>query len=713
MKPSITRAARLGALGVASALAFGGVAATSASATEAPSAPTEGEAFDALAFELFQDDSVTGVLHDGSGQVIVQQLESEGAGAAAKRIQASATAAEVANTYGNVKIVTVTEDELAKPTAATDVVGGYGIALFPDSGSQGAVCSVGFPAWSPSGDPAVLTAGHCTEDGAFGNIFLTDPAGDTAGGGAEDNSTVAPTYALGTIGFSQFGGAGNSEGGPGDALDVTAIDVINDDLDLIPAMTDWANTDDLSASLASNITGVGTAQIGATVQRSGRTTGYSAGPVDTDRFVSDVEAEGYLMVDDRIVKGFAAATQAIPGDSGGTILQGSTAVGIVSGTFRYEGEEHMWGADLQANLEGTGGYSVMLDIAEAEVTSLESGANISWNAPISGTAAANSTLEYAFVSQGSDASFENSATTAVDGSGNWQIQGPSTPGDYTVYFRVKSGFDTSDVTSFDTQVFPTAPGIISPENGQSFTEPVTAISGNAAPNTEVTLSGDVTAKVTSDDEGNWSHAVELGEGSYSVSAQQTVNGKTSAAATVEFTVGAAAPSPAPEPEQPAAPEAPAFINPSNDGGSYVEGSTPGTVTGEGINGATVELRVNDELVGSATVEANVWSIQIGALPVGEHTIAARQIVDGVASADNAVTVTVTAAAAPQDPQSEEPQQAPDDENPQAEQPQQDGQLEPTGAEFDATAPLALGFGLVFAAGGVLLIARQRQLKSER
>lgn len=676
-------------------------------------APTEGEAFKTLALELFQDESVTGVLHDGNGQIIVQQLDGEGAGAAAKRIQASASAAEVANAYGNVKIVTVTEDELAKPTASTDVVGGYGIALLNGEGSGG-TCSVGFPAWSPQGEPAVLTAGHCTLGGAT-DVFLTDPKGDQAGGGNDD--TIALAHELGTVAFTQFGGAGDTDGTPGDALDITAVDVTNDDLSLIPAMTDWKNTDDLSASLASNITSVGTAEIGATVQRSGRTTGYSTGPVDTDQINPYVDYEGYLEVDGRLVQGFSAATKVIPGDSGGTILQGSAAVGIVSATFQFDGVEHMWGADLQTNLAATGGYSVMLDIPEAQVTSLKSGDAIEWNAAITGTAGAGAEVEYAFLPKGAKASFESSAKTTADANGNWTFNGPETPGDYTVALRAKSGYNVSDVTKFDVQVVPSAPGITSPENGQAFTEAVTEIAGSAAPNTEVTLSGDVTGKVTSDADGNWSHPVELGEGSYSVSAKQTINGKTSNATTVEFTVGAAAPSPAPEPEQPAAPEAPEFINPV-DGGSYVEGQAPTTITGAGVNGATVELRVNDELAGSATVEANVWSIQVGALPVGEHTLAIRQIVDGVASADAAITVTITAAADPQDPQPEEPQEAPEDQQPQDEQdqpqqPQREGQLEPTGAEFNPAAPLAIGFGLVAAAGGLLVAARRRQLKSER
>lgn len=704
MKSSFTRAARLGALGVASALAFGGVAATSATAAEGAVAPTEGEAFEALALDLFKDEAVTGVLHDGAGNVIVQRLE-ESADSASAKVDASAAAAEIAQAYENVTIVPVTEDELAKTTASTDVVGGAGIYLTSD-GQDGGLCSVGFPAWTPDGKPAVLTAGHCTGDGALDYVFLTDPKGDTAGGGAEDNSTISITHELGTEAFTQFGGAGNTAGEPGNATDVAAINVTNDALSLIPGMTDWKNTDDLSASLASNITGVGEAQIGETIQRSGRTTGYSAGPVDTDQINPYLEYEGYLEVEGRLVKGFAAQTEVIPGDSGGTVLQGSTAVGIASATFEFDGQPHMWAADLVTALEATNGYTVKLDLPEAKVTSVENGANISWNAELSGTAGANAEVEYAFVKQGAKASWENSAKTKADGEGNWKLTGPATPGDYTIYARSTSGFNKSGVTSLDVQVFPTAPGITSPENGANFTEPVTKITGTAAANTEVTLSGDVNAKVTSDADGNWSHSVDLSDRrEYTVHAQQTINGKTSDRVTVTFTVGAAAPA------------APEFINPV-DGGSYVEGQVPTTITGTGTNGATVELRVGDRVVGTGTVDANVWSIKIEQLPVGEHKLAARQIVDGVASTDAVITITVTAA--PQEPQQpEQPQGQPETPAPQdPQQPQQpeqdkDGKLAPTGAEFNATAPIAMGLGLAVMAGGVLLIARRRQLKSER
>lgn len=80
--------------------------------------------------------------------------------------------------------------------ALEDVVHGHGYATF--TGNSGGSCSIGFNAFTADGDPAVINAGHCADDGQATNTILTNPANDTAGGGNQ------PTLAspLGTWGFS-------------------------------------------------------------------------------------------------------------------------------------------------------------------------------------------------------------------------------------------------------------------------------------------------------------------------------------------------------------------------------------------------------------------------------------------------------------------------------------------------------------------------------
>ncbi|MGW9113311.1 hypothetical protein [Microbacterium sp. NPDC055683] len=719
MKSSITRGARLGAIGVASALAFGGVAVTSAAAEEGAVAPTEGAAFDELASQFFEDDTVKAVLYDESGNIIVQQLASETEATAKPfSVSASTDAAELADTFRNVTIVPVTEDQLPEALASTDVVGGAGIGLFAPNSDQGATCSIGFTGYTPSGDPAIITAGHCTDlDGTtLSDVYLTTPADDDAAGGTQPSLLAE----LGTLAFGQFGGAGNSAGDVNDALDIAVVDVTNTELDLLPGVTDWTTPEDLSASLATRVTSVGTAEIGDPILRSGRTTGVSTGEATETQYGVEAGAivyGGYVSIEGHLVKGFATTNTVDHGDSGGTVISGEKAVGVVTGsvTITESGggvvEEFMWAHDLQTGLAATDGYSVKLFVAPAEVTSQENGANIAWNGEISGTGQAGQELEYAFVPQGGEVDFSQSATAPIDGEGNWTIQGPATPGDYTIWFRVNGeGYNVSEVSSFDVQVFPTAPEIVSPKAGESFSEPVTAITGVAAPNTEVTLSGDVTGAVKSDADGNWSYEVELAEPkSYTVAAQQTVNGKTSDKVEITFAVGA--PKPA----------APAFINPV-DGASYTEGEAITSITGSGIDGASVELFVNGESAGTATVEAGVWTIQLdGQLPVGTHQLTARQTVDGVASDDASVAISVAAApVAPEQPEqpAESPSATPSPTPTTPGAPEQpadpgDDSLAPTGADFGGMAPIALGFGFVLLAGGVVVLARVRQVRSQR
>src|SRR5699024_1039400 len=115
----------------------------------------------------------------------------------------------------------------------------------------GYVCSAGFSAWDPDGNPVLLTAGHCTGDGAYDTVGLSDPTADNAGTGDDyEDIGLSPSYDLGVYGFSQFGGPGNTPGNPGDTdlTDIAVIENINPELTLKPEVTDWSTPEDLSAS---------------------------------------------------------------------------------------------------------------------------------------------------------------------------------------------------------------------------------------------------------------------------------------------------------------------------------------------------------------------------------------------------------------------------------------------------------------------------------
>src|SRR5699024_1848122 len=228
-----------------------------------------------------------------------------------------------------------------------DVVGGAGI-YSETGGGQVAVCSIGFPAWTPDGDPAAITAGHCTDDGALTDVGLSDPQGDDAVGG-----DFTPADYLCVYGFSQFGGRGNEPvdtENPSleDVTDIAVIDVTNDDLTFAPEVTDWSSPEDLSSS-TTPITAVASVdENGADIERSGRTTGHRTAPA------SNVDiSQGVAQVEDRLVRGFwIEGLEASPGDSGGAVYQGGNAIGLVSGGS----DAGVWAADLEDALSYTGGY---------------------------------------------------------------------------------------------------------------------------------------------------------------------------------------------------------------------------------------------------------------------------------------------------------------------------------------------------------------------
>lgn len=222
------RAVRGGAavsLGVGIALGAGAFlgAPAAASETEAPLDDAGYEGFVDQVIAL--DDAINSIAQDGEDNVVVR------ADLGALDVQARAEL----ESYGNVMIV---DGEPIQALAANDVVGGAGYVI------EGAgLCSFGFSAWSPSGEPAVITAGHCGTVGQRAD--RSRPSRDDApyfpssGPGAAYWADTAGRN-VGTFAFSQWGGPNGSEGANGDmrSVDFAAIKVTNPNLRLRPAVTD-------------------------------------------------------------------------------------------------------------------------------------------------------------------------------------------------------------------------------------------------------------------------------------------------------------------------------------------------------------------------------------------------------------------------------------------------------------------------------------------
>jgi len=630
---------------------------TAAFATEGDDvAPTSGAQFDTLAQSLLTEDAVQAVATDADGNVVIYTTEpTDDIGAGAR---------SVAEDSSNVVVKVM--DEPISSYSTNDVVGGAGYAGLTDPNATSAsLCSIGFSAWSPAGDPAVISAGHCTEDGTAVISGLTLPTGDAAGGG--NDSTVTVTQALGTLAFSQYGGPGNTPGADGaaDSVDISVIDVANPALTTLPEVTDWTTsaTEDLSGSTLP-VRSVGAAEVGAPVSKSGRTTGFTSG---------NVESVGWANVDGRQVSGFLSVLTSSQGDSGGSIIQGDRAVGVVSGGTTVQGQSVMWGANIQNGLALTGGYTVALFL-DAPVVTAQSTPYFT-DAPVSGTGPAGATLT---VTPENGTPFD----VAIDANGAWSFAAPGTEGNYSYSIVAKKGFDTSAATTFDIAVVLAPPVFTAPVNGQLIETSLKAVTGTGKAGATVTLTGDVTGTATVDGAGNWSVPADLSYGSYSITATQDTADVNPTAArefqaqaastgtTVAFQVG---------------PVAPVISTPAA-GVVYAEGNGPTQVNGTGINGAIVTVLVNGVSAGT-TVANGEWVLPlVGQLAAGSVTITATQAINGVTGTAATSTITIAAATAP------------------AATPGTPAALANTGAPVMPL--LGGGLALLIAAGGMMLIARR-------
>lgn len=357
---------RPAALAAAASLGMTGVFVTVPSSATEPTkeASTSVKSMSKQVQEFADVDGVQAYGTDGDGNVVVVTLPGE-------KLDEETTEAIEAfeGEFSNVEVI-----EIAEPIQAyaqNELVGGAGYGAGTAEGAAG-LCSVGFTAVSPEGNPAVITAGHCTNDDALTQATRTLPSLDTAHSG-EDSSQLMDPAKMGDFAFSQFGGPNHSTGGDGDpnSTDIAVIDVTNPTLELLPAVTDWstAGDDDLAAGIATEITGVSAPVAGAPVSKSGRTTGLTH---DDDLDLVDGWSRiGISDTEYRWVRGFGVnGLDAAPGDSGGAVFQGDQAIGVVSGGSPASGsqESFFWGTSLVHALEFTDGYEVMVAEDDSEPT---------------------------------------------------------------------------------------------------------------------------------------------------------------------------------------------------------------------------------------------------------------------------------------------------------------------------------------------------------
>ncbi|MFP3461450.1 S1 family peptidase [Arthrobacter globiformis] len=380
----------------------------------------------------------------------VNEPQADGADPTASQAPASAERAsggrlspsEFVEQYANV----VLESGQQPLAPEEDFFGGQGYRI-----DGGVVCSAGFSAFGPDGKPLVLTAGHCADDGAARLAEVTLPAGDPAGGFAAGN---AVTGKLGTFGFSQFGGPGNTRvadpenpGAPGN--DIAVIESIRPDLDPLPAATTWADAAKLGTGSV-KIVGMASPFVGQAVCRSGRTAGWSCGTVD-EVGIYIVGGGSGDPADLRSFSGFlSTSVQSSGGDSGGPWISGNYAVGTHSAGNSAESTENFAvAATLQDSMSVLPGVQLRLFLNKPVMGGSLPPGPIAPGQRITGRLAAAPAAD---VPAGTQVRVtfpgREPFDVDVDAAGNWAFSAPGSAAGFTA--QTLNGFSRSELSTFST-----------------------------------------------------------------------------------------------------------------------------------------------------------------------------------------------------------------------------------------------------------------------
>ncbi|MGO0603532.1 LPXTG cell wall anchor domain-containing protein [Brevibacterium linens] len=378
--------------------------------------------------------------------------------------------------YQNIKVTEGVKE--LKPYAKNDLVGGAGYLV--KAGESGGACSTGFSGWDGDGKPVVLTAGHCSKiineqtnefDGDTTVDQTEKPSIAQANGG--EGFQASDSGVIGKWGFHNFGGD-LLEGADKDQwpepsesdIDFAVINVDESNYNVKNGITDWttADSDDLAKS-TTEITEVGAHKEGA-ISKSGRTTGKTDGEV-LPRSEYDFD---YQNVGGRWVHGFGVTAPADkpfsqPGDSGGGVYQGNTAVGVISGGGDLDANTSFtWVADLDHSLEVSGtDFNLEKpgeETPEAPAAPKAEDQTIEPNGEVKGKAEAGAkvevTWEAAPAADGqkakAQAAEDGSETVTADKDGNFSVEGPKAKGDYTFTATAIVDGQESKTIEFDVTV---------------------------------------------------------------------------------------------------------------------------------------------------------------------------------------------------------------------------------------------------------------------
>ncbi len=557
------------------------------------------------------------------------------------------TPAQFAARYANVQL-----QEGAIVRTEDDVFGGQGYLV--DSFPR---CSAGFAAFSPSGLPLLLTAGHCTDDGSAKVAELEPLTAAPAGG---PTIPLAPTNAaLGAFGFSQFGGPNNSSAtaaGADIGTDIAVIQGIAPGLELQPAATRW-DSPAAPGPRAVRIIGTAAPVEGQAVCRSGRTTGWKCGTVDSvGIWMMPGRNNAYLPdgsgTDLRPIRAFdSASVKSAGGDSGGPWISGNFAVGTHAGGESLNGRQtKAIAATLQdATASIPGGVELELFLNKPELVpagnAVPGGTSVIGRVPAAPASAVAAGSKVRITLPGRQP-FE----VPLDPAGNWYFTAPEVPGPLTFTAETVNGFSSSGAVPMSVVIAPSF--LPEPTITTSATDPLaelTSVAGTGTPGATVTLSGDIAGSGLVGQDGSWSipmPALPL-YGKVNLTAVQRYAGLPDSPP-VTATLAVMPPAPA--------------IHSIADGQHVRPDMLPAAISGTGLTGADVTVSIDGVAVSAAPavgaagsrtsaqavaplvlVTGGAWTVPFPpGLAVGTHTISVTQDVDGVSSAPATVAFAIDA-----------------------------------------------------------------------
>ncbi len=196
---------------------------------------------------------------------------------------------------------------------AEDIYGGQPYVWQTSGSASYNLCTTGFNGFTSSGTPQLVTAGHCTEgmagiSGSVNYLRTTKPS--------DSGASLGPAIGSPVSGTTEFGGG----------FDVGRVSVSSANTAKASVLT-WGSTGTSTGSGAPlsstplTVTRSATATVGAKLCHSGATTGWRCGTVTG---IETADVGGYL------VNSIVATICVLPGDSGGSAMIGTAAVGITS-----------------------------------------------------------------------------------------------------------------------------------------------------------------------------------------------------------------------------------------------------------------------------------------------------------------------------------------------------------------------------------------------